>query len=163
MGLRSRVARNCPPTRTRSFMADNYLRLYVHFVWATWDRLPLIESAWESALYHEIHNKAHKLDAKVLALGGIENHLHLLLRLTANHSMAGLMKQIKGGSAFFVNERGLTANHFKWQGGYAALTVSQWNLTRVAHYIRNQKQHHAVNTTKSHMELPTDFSLFDDL
>ena len=118
-------------------MADNYLRLYVHFVWATWNRLPLIEPAWENALYHEIHNEVHQLNAKVLALGGIENHLHLLLRFTANHNVAGLMKQIKGGSAFFINQNEFTTNHFKWQGGYAALTVSQWNLSRIANYIDN--------------------------
>ena len=135
-------------------MADNYLRLYVHFVWATWDRLPLIEPAWENALFHEIHHEAHQLDAKVLALGGVENHLHLLLRFNATHSIAGLMKQIKGGSAFFVNQNEFTTDHFKWQGGYAALTVSQWNLSRIANYIHNQKQHHAANTTKPNMEFP---------
>ncbi len=74
-------------------MADNYLRLYAHFVWATWDRLPLIEPAWEGDLYHEIHNEVHHLGAKVLELGGIENHLHLLLRFTATHSIAELMQQ----------------------------------------------------------------------
>ncbi len=142
-------------------MADNYLRLYVHFVWATWDRLPLIEPAWESALYHEIHSEVHEMGAKVLELGGIENHLHLLLRFTATHSMAGLIKQIKGSSAFFVNRHGFTHNHFKWQGGYAALTVSQWHLTRVANYIRNQKQHHAQNTTKLRMEFPDKFPFKD--
>ena len=142
-------------------MADNYLRLYVHFVWATWDRLPLIEPAWENNLYHEIHNEVHGIGAKVLALGGIENHLHLRLRFTATHSMAELMKQIKGGSAFFINEQGLTRNHFKWQGGYAALTISQWNLTRVANYIRKQKQHHANNTTQPKMEFPDKFPFKD--
>ncbi len=142
-------------------MADNYLRLYVHFVWATWDRLPLIEAAWEGDLYHEIQNQVRGMDAKVLELGGIENHLHLLLRFTATHSMAQLMKQIKGGSAFFINEQGFTRNHFKWQGGYAALTVSQWNLTRIATYIRNQKQHHADNTTQSKMEFSDTFPFKD--
>ena len=142
-------------------MADNYLRLYVHFVWATWDRLPLIESAWEDDLYHEIHNEVHGMGAKVLELNGIENHLHLLLRFTATHNIAELIQQIKGGSAFFVNQQGFTRNHFKWQGGYAALTVSQWNLTRIANYIRNQKQHHADNTTRSRLELPKNFPFKD--
>ena len=94
-------------------MADNYLRLYVHFVWATWDRLPLIEPAWESDLYHEIHNEVHNVGAKVLELGSVENHLHLLLRFTATHNLAELIQQIKGGSAFFINEQGFTRNHFK--------------------------------------------------
>ncbi len=142
-------------------MADNYLRLYVHFVWATWDRLPLIESEWESDLHHEIHNEVQGMGAKVLELGGIETHLHLLLRFEATHSMAELMKQIKGGSAFFINEKGLTHNHFKWQRGYAALTVSQWNLTMVANYIRNQKEHHAHNTLRPKLEFPDKFP-FDD-
>ena len=134
-------------------MPNNYLRLYLHVVWATYDRLPLIESEWEAALYHEIHNEANNVEAKVLALGGIEDHVHLLIRFDATHSVAEIVKQIKGGSAFFVNEQGLTRNHFKWQGGYAALTVSQWNLDTISKYILNQKQHHAANTTIAKFEL----------
>ena len=64
------------------------------------------------------------------------------------------MQQIKGRLGVFRQRTRFHSQSFQWQGGYAALTVSQWNLTTIAHYIRNQKQHHAENTTLPRMELP---------
>ncbi len=122
-------------------MPSNYLKLYVHLVWATYDRFPAITPDCEGLLYSTILGKAKELGCEPLAIGGIEDHLHLLLRIPATLALAEIVKGIKGASSRHMV---LTFPHkfFKWQGSYGATTVSPNALRKVIEYIENQKQHH---------------------
>lgn len=124
-------------------MRQNKLDLYVHLVWATWDRLPLIETRWERRLHRCISAQASQAGCPVLALGGVEDHIHLLVRLPATIAVATLVKQVKGASSHFVNAQIRPGVPFRWQGYYAAFSVSRWDLERITRYIERQKQHHA--------------------
>ncbi len=68
------------------------------------------------------------------------------------YGLAEIIKQIKGASSLFVNDTLQPAVHFKWQGGYSALTVSRWDLAKVINYVRNQKEHHARGSIKQQLE-----------
>ena len=83
-------------------MRAPYTQLYLHCVWATWDRLPLITPAIESRVYAAVAAKAHELKCEVLAIGGIEDHVHLLVRLPTTLTIADLLKGVKGASSHFV-------------------------------------------------------------
>ncbi len=128
--------------------------VFVHLVWATWDRLPLLTGAVEREARRAIEAKCGELGAEILAIGGVEDHVHLLVRLPATLAVADLMKHVKGASAHLVAQRSHANQFFKWQGGYAAFSVSVGHLTRVTRYIAQQREHHAANTLIPALELP---------
>ncbi len=132
----------------------NHLELFVHLVWATYDRLPFIEDEWKENLFRELKNEAERVGCKVIEVGGIEDHVHLLIKIPATISIAEVVKQIKGASSLFVNDTIRPNLYFKWQGNYSAFTISRWDVKKVANYIRNQVQHHAEGTIKLALELP---------
>ena len=127
-------------------MRRNRLALFLHLVWATWDRLPMIDQASERPLYREIENEAIGMRCTVLALNGTQDHVHVVLTLPSTVTVADLAKQLKGSSSHFFNEVLQPEMPFKWQGSYGAFTVSRWDVDRIVAYVKNQKQHHADAT-----------------
>ncbi len=134
-------------------MRSNYTQMYVHCVWATWDRLPLIIQEIEQSVYAAIVSECQKLKCTVIAIGGIENHIHLLTGFPPSISISNLIKQIKGSSSHLINHEIQPDKFLKWQGSYGAFTVSHEEIDKVANYIRNQKQHHAQKNIISQWEL----------
>ncbi|MBM3143380.1 MAG: IS200/IS605 family transposase [Chloroflexi bacterium] len=122
-----------------------HTELYIHIIWGTWDRLPLITEAIERRLYAAIAAKCRELTCIPLAIGGIEDHVHLLARLHAPISVSELVKGVKGSSSHLVTHEITPGQFFKWQGSYSAFSVSPADLPRLEVYIANQKQHHAAN------------------
>ncbi len=125
-------------------MRRNKLALYLHLVWATWDRLPMITPQIERRLYRNIESEAQKMRCKVLALNGMPDHVHLLVSIPSTITIADLLKQVKGVSSHFVNETLQPGGEFKWQGSYGAFTVSRWDLDRIIGYVKRQKEHHGA-------------------
>ncbi len=125
---------------------QNKVRVHVHFIWAIWDRLPLISSSIERRMYREIEAICAKKHCDVLALGGTEDHVHLLVNLSNTITIADLMEAVKGSSSHFANEELVPAGTFKWQGSYGAFSVSPHEKAKVINYINQQKEHHANGT-----------------
>ncbi len=124
-------------------MRAPFTELYLHLVWATWDRLPLIEEAIEGRLYACIAEQCRSLKCDVIAIGGIEDHIHLLIRLHPTVAIAKLVKQTKGSSSHLVTHEIKPGEFFKWQGAYGAFTLRKRDVPIVKAYIELQKQHHA--------------------
>ncbi|HEY8602684.1 MAG TPA: IS200/IS605 family transposase [Thermomicrobiales bacterium] len=120
--------------------------VFVHLTWATWDRLPLLTDEIAPSVYRALGASCHSLHVDLVAIGGIEDHLHLLIRQPATLSLAELMQQLKGASAHLITHQLAPADFFKWQGGYAVFSVSPRHLTQVRDYIANQRQHHRTDT-----------------
>jgi putative transposase len=127
-------------------MRRNKLSIFLHLVWATWDRLPMITPDIERRLYREIESEAIKMRCIVLALNGMADHVHVVLIMPTTVTIADLTKQLKGASSHFVNEVLRPELPFKWQGSYGAFTVSRWDVDKIVAYVKNQKQHHADTT-----------------
>lgn len=127
-------------------MRRNKLAISVHLVWATWDRLPLIDTASERRLYREIESEALKMRCTVLALNGMPDHVHVVLIVPSTVAIADLVKQLKGASSHFYNHVLKPEMPFKWQGTYGAFTVSRWDVDKIVAYVKSQKQHHADAT-----------------
>ncbi len=123
-------------------MRRNKLALYLHLVWATWDRLPMVTPDIERRVYRNIESEAQKLGCKVLVLNGMPDHIHLVVSIPSTVTVADLVKQVKGVSSHFVNETLKPGTQFKWQGSYGAFTVSRWDLDKVIGYVKRQKEHH---------------------
>ena len=126
-------------------MREPYTQLYLHFVWATWDRLPLITPEIEGPLYRAMAAKAHELKSDVMAIGGISDHIHLLVRFPTTLAVATFAKEVKGNSSHFMTHVVTPDQFFKWQGAYGAFTVNKREVDTVASYIARQKIHHAEN------------------
>jgi REP element-mobilizing transposase RayT len=134
-------------------MPQSATLVYVHYIWATWDRAPLISPAWENRVYDCIREKCLELRCEVLAIGGIEDHVHVLTRLHPDIAVSRLAKTMKGSSSHLVNHEVGLPQLFRWQGGYGALSVSRTHLTKICRYIAKQKEHHKSNKLWSSLEI----------
>jgi putative transposase len=120
-----------------------FIQLYVHLVWATWNRMPLLTDDLRNRIYGVVRSKCESLKCDLLAVGGIEDHVHALIRLHPTVAVADLAKEIKGASSHFVTHIAAPGDFFKWQGSYGAFTIRIDEVERVKAYIHDQPAHHA--------------------
>nr|WP_245669046.1 IS200/IS605 family transposase [Chloroflexus islandicus] len=130
-----------------------FTQLYVHLVWTTWQRIPLITSEIETPLYAAIAEQCRALGCEPLAIGGIADHMHLLTTFPATITIAKLAGNVKGASTHLVTHKLAPETFFKWQSGYGALTVDKRSLADIVAYIHNQKEHHQNSTTYDAFEI----------
>jgi putative transposase len=127
-------------------MREPFTHLYVHLVWSTWDRLPMLHAGIRPRIYGCIRQEAARHRCELLAVGGIEDHRHVLVRIPPTITIADLVKHLKGVSSHLANREIMNGVVFKWQGGYGAFTVSKRALPRAQHYILHQEEHHRAGT-----------------
>ena|ERR1700722_17425551 len=130
----------------------NYLRLNIHFVWATKDRLPLIEDQHERALYRHTVSIFERYEGSILAIGGMPDHVHVLVSISPKYAMSEVIKNVKGGSSRYYSDTLQPEGWFEWQPNYAAISVGHSHVRRVPEYILNQKQHHQAGSTQLRFE-----------
>ncbi len=136
-------------------MAHVYHRNFTHFVWSTWDRAPLLEGEIERDAYALIRAQCTQMKVTLYALGGVADHVHLLVSLPRTLCLSDFMEAVKGVSSRALNDtHGSPTWAFKWQGSYSDHSVSASHMTRVRLYIENQKQHHADNSLWPSCEPP---------
>lgn len=123
-------------------MPHSFNKIWIHAIWATKKREPLIHPSIEIKLHQFIYNQLRELGCPVRIVNGMPDHLHCLFLLNPQKSIAEVMKQIKGSSSHFVNQENLLDYKFAWQTGYAAYSVSESGAESVYQYIKNQKRHH---------------------
>jgi putative transposase len=131
-----------------------YWRLFYHVVWATKHRLSLIEPAWEAEMYGYIRGKAIALGCIPHAIGGMPDHIHVVISIPPKLPVATLIGQLKGASSHHVNEK-YANGAFAWQTEYGVFSFSEKSLSKIVEYVNNQKKHHAENTFDKAMENPT--------
>ena len=124
-------------------MRAPFTQLYVHLVWATWDRLPLITPGIREPLTAAMVAKCRELGAELLAVGVMPDHAHLLVRLPATLAIATLVKEVKGASSHLVTHVITPGADFKWQGAYGAFTLAKEDAPVLRAYILGQERHHA--------------------
>ncbi|HEX8600940.1 MAG TPA: IS200/IS605 family transposase [Chloroflexia bacterium] len=127
-------------------MSKAFTQLYLHCVWATTQRLPLVTAEVEPRVYACIAAKCRELDCNPIAIGGVEDHVHLLVELSTGVEVRKLMKEVKGATSFLVSHELTPEVFFRWQTGYGAFTVSHKDVPAIKAYINNQKVHHAKRT-----------------
>lgn len=136
-------------------MRAPYTQLYVHLIWSTWDRLPLITEALEPQLYAAMTAKCRQLKCEPLAIGGISDHVHLLVRLHPAISLARLVKEVKGSSSHLIAQKLDPTGFFKWQGAYRAFTIRKAEIPQVKAYVEGQKEHHPAGELVREWEIET--------
>ncbi len=116
----------------------SYARLLYHFVWATADRKPFITAEVEGKLYASIGQICKQRDWHLRAIGGTENHIHLIVQLSVKQELPDVVARIKSNSCRFIRKEGWP--DFAWQQGYGVFTTD--SLVRLQSYIDGQKAHH---------------------
>ena len=124
-------------------MPHTYSQDYQHIVFSTKERRKLINKSMQPKLWSYIAGIGRNHGFLVLANGGMEDHVHLLVQVPAKLAAAEVVSLIKANSSRWMNEHG---NKFSWQEGYGAFSVSKSNLETVTRYIANQEQHHRKMT-----------------
>ena len=127
-------------------MANTFTSLHYHVIFSTKNREPWIRSEIESRVWSYLGGIARDNNMKALLIGGIENHVHLLLGLPPTMAVSKAVQLIKGGSSSWVKETFGGTARFGWQDGYAAFTVSKSLVSEVEVYIRDQREHHRART-----------------
>ena len=127
--------------------------IFLHFVWGTWDRLPLLTGEREDIAHRAIGAKCAELATEIIALGGVEDHIHLLVDLPTTICVADFIKHAKGASAHLISHQ-FAPDFFRWQGAYGVFSVSFGDLPRVSKYIHNQRQHHQFDEIIPEWEMP---------
>jgi REP-associated tyrosine transposase len=127
-------------------MGHTYARLYVHGVWSTKERRPLITSALQTKLYPYVGGIARKHGFSTISIGGVADHIHILFALPSNLAVAKAVQSIKGNSAKWVNDTVSVEGGFAWQEGYGAFTIGMSQVDRTAAYIEGQAAHHRSQT-----------------
>ena len=129
----------------RAHMPSTHLSLHYHLVFSTKERRPLIENDWRPDLYSYMGGCLRQIDGVAESIGGVEDHVHLLIGLRATHRLCDVLRDIKRASSIWIRDHG-GHRAFEWQEGYGAFTVSVSNLDRVRRYIQNQEEHHKRQT-----------------
>ncbi len=134
-----------------------FWRTYYHLIWATQNREPLITSTREKELYGYIIGKADYLGCIIHAIGGIEDHIHIVASIPPKLSIADFVKKIKGSSSYHLNHLPNSDDlGFAWQHGYGVFTLGSKQLDTAVNYVNNQKEHHRNGTFINALEKCTD-------
>lgn len=128
-------------------MSHSITKIWIHGIFSTKDRIPLINEELEIILYKHIQVSLIKqFHCYVKAINGTEDHLHLLFLLNHNYSVQEIFHYIKGESSHWVNQNNFSKIKFAWQIGYGAFSIGESGVNEVEKYIHNQKIHHRVKT-----------------
>lgn len=130
----------------------NYTQIFVHLVWSTTGRLPLLTREIEAAAHACIASKCRQLRCRPVAIGGMPDHVHLLAELHPAISVAMLAKEIKGASSYHINHSTIADTPFSWSAGYGAFSVSRRHVADVASYVTTQKARHAASKLSVELE-----------
>ncbi len=134
-------------------MPHSLNKIWVHAIWSTKERLPLIGPKIEKRIYTFMGDQFTKQGCSVRIINGMPDHVHCLFLLNSQRPIAEVIKQVKGSTSHFVNKTKLIDDHFAWQTGYAAYSISESVVDKVFNYIKRQKEHHSKKSFEQELLL----------
>jgi REP element-mobilizing transposase RayT len=123
-----------------------FLKIWIHLVWSTKERQPFLTKNIRQEVFKHIKGNAMGKGIHVDFVNGHMDHVHCLISLNTDQTIAKVVQQLKGESSFWINKNNLCKGHFEWQSEYFAVSVSESGINRVRDYIKNQETHHAKKT-----------------
>lgn len=127
-------------------MPHSYSSTLTHCVWSTKNRHRFLKAELRERLWPYIGGIARENDMIALAVGGIEDHVHVLLSLPATMPLSKAVQLLKGGSSKWIHDTFPMHRDFAWQEGYGAFSVSISGVEETKDYIANQEVHHRTKT-----------------
>ena len=129
-------------------MPQSLVLNYVHIVFSTKHRKPLIDSGIEDELFHYLGGICKGLECNPIRVGGYRDHVHILCTLSRKIALMNLLEKVKSHSSKWIKTKGPQYNQFYWQHGYGAFSVNPKKIHIVESYIKNQRAHHEKSTFK---------------
>ena len=129
-----------------------YIRVWVHLIWATKYREPLLYDVFRNDVFNHIRENARKKNIFVAEINGYRDHVHCLVSLKFRQSISKVVNLIKGESSHWFNQQNLINRKFSWQTEYYAESVGKSGIARVRKYIRNQEAHHQKQSFQDEIE-----------
>ena len=141
-------------------MSNTYTQIHIHAVFTVQNRTSLIKKEWQDRLYQYIVAIIQNNGHKVLSIGGMPDHIHVLFGFRPNQSLSALMQNVKRDSSEWINKEKLVVGRFSWQEGYGAFSYSKSQIPQVIKYIDNQEKHHGKRTfIEEYRKILNDFGL----
>jgi REP element-mobilizing transposase RayT len=128
------------------FIERSHARIVLHIIWSTKNRIPLLNKAIQPILFQRISETACQHKCHVHAIGGIEDHMHLLLEIPRAVALSDLMMTLKGATSHWIKSVEKKLDDFEWQVGYGAFSISYSTIDTVRQYILKQEEHHKATS-----------------
>ena len=122
------------------------LKIWIHLVWATKNRAPVLTKDIREIIFKHIKENGKKKNIHVDFVNGHCDHVHCLVSLNAEQTIAKVVQLLKGESSYWANKNNLCEEKLVWQDEYFAVSVSESGVDRVREYIKNQEEHHRNKT-----------------
>jgi REP element-mobilizing transposase RayT len=123
-------------------MSQSLAQIYIHIVFSTKYRKPLIQTEIEEELYAYIGGIIKNLKGNSIKINGVSNHIHILTTLPKTVTLSKYLEEIKRSSSKWIKTKGTDYKNFSWQRGYGAFSVSSYKVDVVKNYVTKQKEHH---------------------
>ncbi len=141
-------------------MADTFSQLYIQLVFAVKNRDAMILPQWETELHKYTTGVIQGRGHKMLAIGGMPDHIHIFVGLKPAEPISDLVREVKKSTSQLIKEKRFTPFAFEWQTGYGAFSYSRSHMDQVCKYILNQKTHHSKRTFKEeYLKMLQDFGI----
>jgi putative transposase len=127
-------------------MGQSLVKNYIHIVFSTKHRKPLIQQPIEADLHSYLGGICKNLECQPLIVGGYTDHIHILYMLSKKITLMKLVEEVKSHSSKWIKSKGVEYADFYWQNGYGAFSVNPAQVDRVIEYIATQKEHHGKKT-----------------
>ena len=118
------------------------LKIWIHLVWATKNRAPVLTKDIRETIFKHIKENGKKKNIHVDFVNGHCDHVHCLVSLNAEQTIAKVVQLLKGESSYWANKNNLCEEKLAWQDEYFAVSVSESGVDSVREYIKNQEEHH---------------------
>ena len=120
-----------------------FIKIWIHAVWATKNRAPLLEKSLRKSVISHIRENAKAKNIYIDSIDGYVDHLHCLISLKGEQSISMIVQLIKGESSFWINQQKWIPDRFAWQTEFFAVSVGESQVKSVRNYINQQGQHHS--------------------
>ncbi|MCM4158750.1 IS200/IS605 family transposase [Antarcticibacterium flavum] len=127
-------------------MGQSLVKNYVHLIFSTKNRNPLIHPPVEGELYNYLGGICNQLECQAVQVGGYLDHVHILCMLSKKITLMKLIEELKSHSSKWIKTKGVGYQNFYWQSGYGAFSVSPSEIDKIITYITNQHEHHRKKT-----------------
>ena len=127
-------------------MGQSLVKNYIHIVFSTKHRQPLIHQPVEAELHAYLGGICNQLDCQAIQIGGYTDHIHILCMLSKKIALMKLVEELKSHASKWIKTMGDAYHNFYWQDGYGAFSVNPSEVDTVIAYIVNQHEHHRKKT-----------------
>lgn len=131
----------------------SYTKIWLHCVWSTKNRENTILHSFRPVLLSHFREQAQEKNIFLDYINAHKDHVHALINLGRNHTIADVMHQLKGESSYWINKMKVMPFKFSWQDDYFAVSVSHSHVEKVRKYIKNQDEHHKKMSWDEEVEL----------